>query len=270
MAGGRIAAIVALCAVSLAATAFAGSASPPLYTVAATEACLEGLPNAITGMPPATAPSPAAPFVYRFRSDRSGPRGQLGAWYGKGGTSAYSGVILSFFKTIPAARTHLKSLYAGSRIRNVVLEWDRPSVAGKGWPQAARSCLRTTPPAGGTPAPTRPTPQASLATFAGYWGGHTRGLEITSDGGGVESANSGCCFRVYRVSFQILSVSGTLTGATAIYRITSFKRFDRTFPMLQTGQVGKLRLKNGIVTNTLTKVFFCSEPAWGATGACGA
>ena len=29
-------------------------------------------------------------------------------------------------------------------------------------------------------------------------------------------------------------------------------------------------LKDGIVTNTLTDDFFCSDPAWGATAACGA
>jgi hypothetical protein len=265
-------AIVALSGVSLAVTASAGSTPTRLYTVAATEACLESLPNAITGLPPATPPSPPAPFVYRLPSDRFRPpvRGQLGAWYGQREKGAYAGVILSFFRSIPAARTHLESLYAGSRIRNVVVEWDRASVSGKGWRKAVRGCLRAVPPAGGTPARKRPAPQASLATFAGYWGGHTRGLRITAGGRGLEYADSGCCFRVYRMTFQILSVSGTLTRATAVYRVTSFKRFDRHVPRLHLGRVGKLRLRNGIVTNTLTADYFCSDPAWGATGACGA
>jgi hypothetical protein len=60
-------AIVALSGVSLAATASAGSATPRLYTVAATEACLRSLPDAVAGLPPATPPYPPAPFVYRFR-----------------------------------------------------------------------------------------------------------------------------------------------------------------------------------------------------------
>lgn len=72
------------------------------------------------------------------------------------------------------------------------------------------------------------------------------------------------------MTFQILSVRGTLTGATAVYRATSFKRYDRIFPRLQTGRIGKLQLRNGIVTNTLTEVFFCSHPASRATGVCGA
>ena len=165
-------AIVALSGVSLAATASAGSAPPRLYTVAATEACLKSLPTAISGLPPASPPSPPAPFVYRFPPDRFRPsvRGQLGAWYGQRGKGAYAGVFLSFFKSIPAARTHFKSLYAGRRIRNVVVEWGHASVSEEGWRKAVRSCLRAVRPAGGTPAPTRSTPQASLATFAGSWG----------------------------------------------------------------------------------------------------
>jgi hypothetical protein len=265
-------AVVALIGVSLAATAAAGSAPFRLYTVAATEACLKSLPDAITGLPPATPPSPRVSFVYRVPSDRFRPpvRGQLGAWYGQRGKGAYAGGILSFFMSIQAARTHVnKSPYTGSRTRNVVAEWDHASVSDEGWQKAVRGCLRAVRPAG-TPPPARSTPRASLATFGGSWGGHTRRLRITPGGRGLEITDSGCCFRVYRMTFQILSVSGTLTRATAVYRVTSFKRHDRAVPKLHTGQVGKLLLRSGIVTNTLTRVFFCSYPAWRATGACGA
>lgn len=266
-------AIVALSGISLAATASVRGAPPPLYTIAATEACLESVPDAIVGLPPATPPSPPLRFVYSLPRDRF-PRsasGQLGAWYGHRGKGAYVGVILSFFKTVPAARTYLKSLLlTRSRVRNVVADWGYAKVSEEGWREAVRGCLRTAPPAGGTPAPRRSVPQASLATFAGYWGGHTRRLRISAGGRGVEYADSGCCFRVYRMTFQILAVSGTLTRATATYRVMSVKRYDRAFPRLHTGQVGRLLLKNGIVTNSLSKVFFCSDPAWWATGACGA
>ena len=112
-------------------------------------------------------------------------------------------------------------------------------------------------------------PPATLATFAGGWGGHTRGLSITSTGRGREDADDGCCTREYELTFQILSVNGTLTRATAFYRATSFKPYESGM-RLHVGDVGKLVLKNGIVTNTLTGDFFCSGPAWGATGACGA
>jgi hypothetical protein len=69
---------------------------------------------------------------------------------------------------------------------------------------------------------------------------------------------------------RILSLSGTLTRAEATYRVTSFKRYDRQIASLRKGEVGTLRLRNGIVTNTLTENYFCSDPAWGATQACGA
>lgn len=76
--------------------------------------------------------------------------------------------------------------------------------------------------------------------------------------------------RVYQMTFQILSVSGTLTRAIAVYRVTSFRRYVSGVKGVHLGEVGKLLLRNGIVTNTLTDDFFCSDPAWGATGACGA
>jgi hypothetical protein len=114
------------------------------------------------------------------------------------------------------------------------------------------------------------TPPASLATFAGAWGGHTRSLSITASGAGRESADDGCCTRGYRMTFQITSVTGTLTRATAAYRVTSFKRYVSEVKDVHVGDVGRLRLEDGIATSSLTRDFFCSEPAWGATGACGA
>jgi hypothetical protein len=71
------------------------------------------------------------------------------------------------------------------------------------------------------------------------------------------------------MTFQVLSVRGTLTGATARFRVESFRRYDRAVRKLRVGKIGKLRLRDGIVTDTLTQDSFCSNPAWGATGACG-
>ena len=184
----------------------------------------------------------------------------------------YEGITLSFFRNVRAARRSFRVLiwpYAGKLIRNVVVAWDQSFVPRVSMQTAVLGCLRGGPSPGGTP-PRRPTPRASLATFAGYWGGHGRGLRITSRGRAFESENSGCCFRFYRMTFQILSVSGTLTRATAALRVTSFKRYDREAPRVRVGQIGRLRLRNGIVTNPLTEDYFCSGPAWGATGACGA
>jgi hypothetical protein len=269
VAGSRFVAIVALGGAALVATAISGAA-PPMYSVGATRTCLENRPDSIAGLPPANPPVPPALFVYSFPRDRmpSRARGQLGIWYGKE-AAGYEGIRLSFFENMRDARASRKSLvflYGGKLIRNVVVSWDQSTVPKRGLQQIVLGCLR----AKATPVPRRATPQASLATFAGSWGGHTRGLSITGDGRGAETTDDGCCTRVYQMSYQILSVSGTVTRATATYRVTSYSRSAPEAPAVQVGQAGSLVLKNGIVTNTLTKVYFCSTPAWGATGACGA
>lgn len=246
------------------------------FTLAATRSCLTALPNAVAGLPPATPPVHPALFVYALaRDDVStsgmGPRPrvhrQLGAWYGDG---RYEGIILSFFESHAAARASLTSLawlYGGKLIRNVVVTWDQKPLPRVSVRETVLGCLRSRIVA--EPAARQPPP-ATLATFAGAWGGHTRGLSVAASGRGRESANAGCCRPVYQLTLQILSVNGTLTRATALYRVASFKRFDSGATHLHVGDVGKLVLKNGIVTNTLTRDFFCSGPAWGATGVCGA
>lgn len=279
MAPHRLLIVEALAALgAFAFTATASAVPAPPYTLAATQSCLTKLPNAVAGLPPTKPPVPPALFVYALAHDaestwgfgrRPRPHKQLGAWYGDG---RYQGIILSFFKSVPDARASLKylaSLYGGTLTRNVVVTWDQQSTPSPNVRSTVFGCLRS----GASIGPVgsrRPPPAATLATFAGRWGGHTRGLSITSSGRGFESADAGCCTRVYQMAFQILSVSGTLTRATAVYRVTSFRRFESGVRTRHVGDVGNLLLKNGIVTNTLTGDYFCSDPAWGATGACGA
>jgi hypothetical protein len=252
------------------------AATTPAYTLAATQACLTRLPETIDGLPPTTPPIPSALFVYPLAHDAAStwapgepqPRAhkQLGTWYGDGG---YQGIILSFFRSVDDARVSVKSLvwlYGGTRVRNVVLSWDQKSIPSPRIRKTVLACLQS---GAGRAAPTRPVPPAALATFAGRWGGHTRGLSITSRGQGRESASGGCCMPIYKMTFQIVSVSGTVTRATAAYRVTSFRRYESGVRDLHPGQIGKLLLRNGIVTNTLIDVYFCSDPAWGATNACG-
>jgi hypothetical protein len=261
-------------ALAAAAAALAAISQPP-YTLAATQSCLTVLPNSVTGLPPATPPAPPALFVYPLaRDDLStggiGPQArahrQLGAWYGD---RSYTGIILSFFRSVPDARASLKtlaSLYGGKLIRNVVVTWDQRPAPSPSVQKTVLGCLRS----GAARGSTHPPPPATPATFAGRWGGHTRGLAITAKGRGSEFADDGCCTHVYRMTLQILSVGGTLTRGSAEYRVTSFRRYESGVRSLHVGDVGKLLLRNGIVTNTLTHDFFCSDPAWGATGACGA
>jgi hypothetical protein len=212
-------------------------------------------------------------FIYRFPPDRFVPpiHGELGAWYGRNRKGDYDAVTLTFFKSVRDVRKFIKSWSpGGSLARNVIVGSKRRFASGGDWRNAVRSCLRAEAAADGNSPPKRQTPRASLATFAGLWVGHTRSLGISTGGRGVEGASSGCCHRLYSVTFQILSVSGTLTRATAAYRVTSFRRYELKMTRLRVGQVGRLRLRNGIVSNNLTDDAFCSGPASAATGFCGA
>ena len=244
---------------------------PPLYTRAATQACLTRLPNAITGLPPATAPVPPRLFVHALARDEVGALGsaprahtQLVAWYGDA-SGDYRGVLLNFFKDVADARASRKAL-DGKQMRNVVSTWTQQAGPSQTVRQEVLGCLRS----GAAAGQSAPAPAASLATFAGKWGGHTRGLSIAANGRGSEFADDGCCTRAYRMTFQILSATGTVTRATARFRVTSFSRVERGVKLRHTGDVGRLLLRNGIVTNTLSGVYFCSDPAWSTTGACGA
>jgi hypothetical protein len=259
---------VALVLLVVTAVSAAGgvSAQQTPYTVAATEPCVRNLPTALVGLPPAQPPGPAL-FVYRAMPDRVVPPAVATLHAFEGAKGRWQGITLSFFKTERSARRSAKSLYNRHVIlRNVVIATETPAAQ---WQKAVLACL-----GGGVPDPMptpRTPPKATLATFVGYWGGHTRGLRISATGQGSESASAGCCMRAYDLSFQIVHVTGTVTKATATYRVTRFKRyptFDR--PIMHVGQAGELRLRNGIVANHESEDYFCSDPAWDATGACGA
>ena len=84
-------------------------------------------------------------------------------------------------------------------------------------------------------------------------------------------ADAGCCVRIYELTFQLVSVKGTLTRAVAAYRVTQYDAGTGA-PAITVGETGQLRLRNGIVKNTLTDDSFCGGVAWGASrdGGCGA
>jgi hypothetical protein len=271
-----LAAAVAVCV--LAAWDTGTAATRGLYTLAGTRACLMAFPHSIAGLPPAGPIGRPAVFVYRlnhlsmdsfFLRGRR-PHTQLGAW----DSFKYEGMIFGFFRSASAARLSLKAmtqLNGGIQVRNVVATWDG-SKPRRRVRRKFLGCLRSGTPSSPGPTP-QPVPAASLSTFAPGWGGHDRGLSITKAGVGHEEASAGCCSRIYDLSFQITSVSGTLIRATATYNVTAFTNYNGG-PKIKVGDIGTLRLKNGIVTDMLTRDFgnFCGGVAWGAsrTGGCGA
>jgi hypothetical protein len=259
--------VVALVVLAVAASV-AGrvSAQQLLYTAAATEPCLRSIPDALVGLPPTR---PRGPAIWVYRKPNNFVLAAVGSLYAyKGAKGRWEGLTLTFFKTERRARASAKviSYEHPTIVRNVLVETETPRAP---WQKAARACLR-----GGAPAPIpqpRPVPKANLATFVGYWGGHTRGLRISADGRASEYADSGCCTRAYDLSFEIETVTGTISRATATYRVTRFKLYP-TFagPVMHVGQVGELRLRDGVVTNRQSDDYFCSDPAWEATGVWGA
>ena len=118
------------------------------------------------------------------------------------------------------------------------------------------------------------TPRATLATFAGEWGGHTRSLTIKRDGVAVESIGDGCCDPIVDLTLQLSKPIGTTREATVLATVTSVSLHDRTAftkadPAPRVGDSGRLRLKNGVITETLTGTIYCTTKP-GYTWTCGA
>src|SRR5262249_57838381 len=127
-------------------------------------------------------------------ADPSRPHTQVAAWYGAGGE--YEGIVLTFFKSPTDARASLKSLvgpYGGKLVRNVVVSWAQKALPRPAVRDAVIGCLQ----AASSRAAPHAVPAASLTTFVGGWGGHTRQLSISPAGRGTEYADDGCCTRDY-------------------------------------------------------------------------
>jgi hypothetical protein len=110
-----------------------------------------------------------------------------------------------------------------------------------------------------TAAAVRPGP------FAGQWWGHTRSLHLDAAGRGREFDDDGCCRRVLDFDFRLLSVSRTGTTEQARIRVTTI-RVDRVRPRIRVGQIETLRLRRGVIVDSLSGASFCAPNV----GRCGA
>jgi hypothetical protein len=116
--------------------------------------------------------------------------------------------------------------------------------------------------------------KATLKTFAGSWFGHTRDLKITRKGHAKESISDGCCDPVITLRFRVSDVRGTVHKASARVKVTVVHVHDRsaypkgTHPPHK-GEVRRIRLKKGVITERLTKTNYCDTKA-DKTGVCGA
>ena len=101
---------------------------------------------------------------------------------------------------------------------------------------------------------------AHLTTFVGHWRGHARGMDVYRSGRGTESIGPRRR-RLATLSFDVLRVAGTAAVANARIRVTSVRIVAKNafFGLLpHTGELGTLRLRHGIITDTITRVVYCA------------
>ncbi len=101
---------------------------------------------------------------------------------------------------------------------------------------------------------------AHVITFVGHWHGHARGIDVYRSGSGKEYIGSGT-LPIATLTFDVLRVTGTPSVADAHIRVTSARIVARTafFGSLpHTGAFGTLRLRHGIITDSITRVIYCA------------
>src|SRR3954451_2519200 len=116
--------------------------------------------------------------------------------------------------------------------------------------------------------------RATLATFAGTWYGHTRGLVITRHGHAKESIGDGCCDPIVDLTLRLSHARGTRSNATVRARVTSVhvhnrRAFTRSNPPPRVGERRRLRLRHGVIKEPITRTNYCSYKA-DVRGTCGA
>ena len=107
--------------------------------------------------------------------------------------------------------------------------------------------------------------KATLATFAGTWQGHGRGLTITRGGFAKESIYFGADF-VLAMEFRLSRPRGTPRAATATATVTALRIGDRSVfttanPAPHVGESRTIRLREGVITETLSGANYCSPRA---------
>jgi hypothetical protein len=124
-------------------------------------------------------------------------------------------------------------------------------------------------------APPQPaTEQATLATFAGDWAGHTRALTITRSGHAKESIGDGCCDPIVDLRLRLSRPRGDRHVASVAVRVTFVRIHDpsvysRSYPAPHVGQRGRLKLRYGVITDSVTGANYCNARAQ-TRGTCGA
>jgi hypothetical protein len=116
--------------------------------------------------------------------------------------------------------------------------------------------------------------KATLATFTGTWQGHGRTLKITRTGNGEERISLGLGHFVIALRFKLSRPRGTPDDATATATVTAVRlgkasTFTAARPAPRVGESRTIRLRDGVITETLTGANYCgpTPPGIGQTRA---
>jgi hypothetical protein len=119
--------------------------------------------------------------------------------------------------------------------------------------------------------------KATLDTFAGTWQAHGRTLKITRTGNSQEWVSLGLGHFLIALRFQLSQPTGTPHDATATATVRAIRigedggAFTPGRPPPRVGESRRIRLRDGVITETLTGAKYCGRAAgdWFDAG-CGA
>jgi hypothetical protein len=112
----------------------------------------------------------------------------------------------------------------------------------------------------------------TLATFAGPWWGHDRGITVTRDGRVSETVLDSCCHRDVALRLRLSNPRGTAKLARATATVAAVHVYDRSFykdmhlPVPHVGDRATVRMQHGMLFEPFSGASYC-RPNVGRCGA---
>lgn len=108
--------------------------------------------------------------------------------------------------------------------------------------------------------------KATVATFTRTWQGHGRTLKITRTGNADESISYGLGHFVIALRFHLSQLKGTphdaiATATVTAVRLGNTRAFTAARPPPRVGESRTIRLRDGVITETLTGANYCGPTA---------
>jgi len=122
------------------------------------------------------------------------------------------------------------------------------------------------------------TAKVTLATFAGHWTGHTRGMSISRRGIVKERVDDGCCTHLFSARYKLSDPRGSaahpvVTATVTRAEVPDPSLFSKAFPAPRVGQKTTFRIRHTeqaeILTVTKRGVTYCRHVV-GEASPCGA